>query len=344
LNPYDRCVANKIVNNSQMTIVWHVDDLKVSHVDEAVLDMEVKWLESLYGSLIGGKSNCHTYLGIDMCFRNKKLQLSMMGYMREIIEEFPYELVENVATPAAPHLFDKDENGAPLNTSDSKIFHQVVAKVLWAATRVRPDLLTTLSYLTCQVKAPDQDDLKKLIRMISYIKNTIDLPLTIGMNDSCKAHWWVDASFGTRYQLRSQTGATFSLGFGSIYSMARKQKLNTTSSTEAELVGVHDAMSQIIWFRHFIKAQGIKLSNNILFQDNKSAILLHKNGTASSSRNTRHINIRYFFIKDRIKSGEVEINFCPSNEMVADFFTKPIQGKRFIDLRNVIMGVQLEKE
>jgi hypothetical protein len=117
----------------------------------------------------------------------------------------------------------------------------------------------------------------------------------------------------------------------------------TTSSTEAEIFGVHDAMSQVVWFRYFLMAQEVKVSHNILFQDNKSAIILHKNGTASSSRNTRHINIRYFFIKDRIKAGEIEVIHCPSNEMVADFFSKPLQGKRFLELRNIIMGTQVDQ-
>jgi hypothetical protein len=302
-----------------------------------------KWLELLYGSLVGTKGNCHTYLGMDMCLTNQKLQVSMVGYLHEIVEEFPYEIGGKATTPASPHLFDKDDDAVALTSDDAKIFHQVVAKVLWAATRVRPDLLTALSYLTCQVKAPDQDYMKKLVRMNTYIRNTIDLSLTIGMNDSKEMRWWVDASFGTRYQLRSQTGATLSFGVGSIYCMARKQKLNTTSSTEAEIVGVHDAMSQVIWFRYFVLAQGVKMSRNILFQDNRSAIFLHRNGTASSSRNTRHINIRYFFMKDRIKAGEIEIVHCPSEEMIADFFTKPIQGKRFSELRSVIMGENVEQ-
>ena len=204
--------------------------------------------------------------------------------------------------------------------------------------RARPDLTTALSYLTCQVKSPGQDDMKKLIRLISYMQETINLPLILGMNSSNEIRWWVDASFGTRAGMRSQTGATMSLGVGSISSISRKQKLNTTSSTEAELVGVHDAMSQIAWTRHFMLAQEIKIYRNILFQDNQSAMYLEKNGINSSSRNTRHINIRYYFIKDRIKSGEVELIHCPTENMVADFFTKPLQGKRFMMLRKIIMG------
>jgi hypothetical protein len=337
-------VANKVINGAQMTIVWHVDDLKISHKSEKILDQEIKWLESVYGALTGTKGNHHTYLGIDMHFNKGKLQISMLGYLQEIIDEFPFEITsKTVSTPAAPYLFDKDKNAKLLNPAYIKIFHHVVAKVLWAAIRVRPDLLTAISYLTCQVKSPDENDLKKLSRLVAYIGDTIMLPLTIGMNNSKELNWWVDASFATRHEFKSQTGATLSLGIGSIYSMSKKQKLNTTSSTEAEIVGVHDAMSQIIWFRHFIMAQEVKISRNILFQDNRSAILLHKNGTSSSSKNTRHINIRYFFIKDRIKSGELEVQFCPSNEMIADFFTKPLQGKQFIALRKKIIGENLEK-
>ena len=116
------------------------------------------------------------------------------------------------------------------------------------------------------------------------------------------------------------------------------KKLNTTSSTEAELVGVHDAMSHIAWTRHFMLAQEIKMYKKILFQDNQSAMFLEKNGISSISRNTRHINIRYYFIKDRMKSGEIELEYCPTENMLADFFTKPIQGKRFMMLRKIIMG------
>jgi Endomembrane protein 70 len=137
LNPYNRCIANKIVDNSLRTVVWHVDDLKLSHANEKVLDSEVRWLESLYGPLIGAKNSCHTYLGIDMCFKDKKLQLSMVGYLHEIVEEFSYEIAGKVAAPVAPHLFDKDESGTPLSIDHSKIFHQVVAKVLKSYSRFR---------------------------------------------------------------------------------------------------------------------------------------------------------------------------------------------------------------
>jgi hypothetical protein len=89
---------------------------------------------------------------------HKSEATGLVGYLHEIVEEFPHEIGGKATTPADLHLFDKDDDAVALISNDAKIFHQVVAKVLWAATRVCPDLLTALSYLTCQVKAPDQDE------------------------------------------------------------------------------------------------------------------------------------------------------------------------------------------
>ena len=65
-----------------------------------------------------------------------------------------------------------------------------------------------------------------------------------------------------------------------------------------------------------------------------------KNGRASSSKRTRHINIRYFFVTDKIKSGEVAVQYCPTDEMISDFFTKPLQGSKFYQFRKVVMDLQ----
>ena len=77
-----------------------------------------------------------------------------------------------------------------------------------------------------------------------------------------------------------------------------------------------------------------------MYQDNKSAILLEKNGKKSSGRRTRHINIRYFFIADRVKRGELKIEYCSTDDMPADFFTKPLQGKNFFQFRKQIMNIK----
>ena len=88
----------------------------------------------------------------------------------------------------------------------------------------------------------------------------------------------------------------------------------------------------------FMEAQGYEIKQNILYQDNKSAILLEKNGKASSSKRMRAVNIRYFFLTDQINKGNLSVEYCPTGMMIADFFTKPLQGKLFEEFRNLIMG------
>ena len=110
------------------------------------------------------------------------------------------------------------------------------------------------------------------------------------------------------------------------------------SSTEAELVGVSAYIPCNIWLLMFMKEQGYEIKDNILYQDNQSNIRMLKNGRNSCTGNSRHIHIRYFFIKDRIKKKEVKPEYCPTHSMLADYFTKPLQGEQFRMMRDVIMG------
>ena len=115
--------------------------------------------------------------------------------------------------------------------------------------------------------------------------------------------------------------------------------MNTRSSTEAELVGVDQPLPLILWSRLFCTAQGMKIDDNILYQDNESAIRMETNGKASCTKRTKHIEIRYFYITDKVKSGEVTIEHCPTKEMIGDYFTKPLAGALFKKFRNIILGV-----
>jgi hypothetical protein len=174
---------------------------------------------------------------------------------------------------------------------------------------------------------------------MKYLRGTRTLPLILSANGSGILKWWVDASFAVHPNMRGHSGGGLSLGRGFPIVSSTKQKLNTRSSTETEIVGADDFMPAICWTRYFMEAQGYKIQDNILFQDNKSAILLEKNGKASSSKRTKHINIRYFFITDRVKKGDVSLIWCPTGDMVGDYMTKPLQGALFRKFRDQIMGV-----
>ena len=99
-------------------------------------------------------------------------------------------------------------------------------------------------------------------------------------------------------------------------------------------------MSHLCWNNYLLECQGYNINSTIMYQDNHPDILLRNNGRASSSKRTKHLNISYFFITDRIKKGDLHIEYCPTDNMVANFFTKPLQGKKFLQFRKVIMNLQ----
>ena len=167
----------------------------------------------------------------------------------------------------------------------------------------------------------------------------MDLPLVLSADESGQIRWWIDSSFAVHDDMMSHTGGTMSMGKGSIYSTSVKQKLVTRSSTEAEVVGVHDVMPQLMWTGHFLLEQGFHVKETVLYQDNTSSILIEKNGRNSCSKRSRHMNIRYFFIKDQVDSKRVRIEHCPTTDMIADYFTKPLQGAPFRKLRDLIMNI-----
>ena len=173
---------------------------------------------------------------------------------------------------------------------------------------------------------------------MKYLNGTTDLGICLEPElGILSIHAYVDASFAVHADFKSHTGVVVTLGGGGIYFRSTKQKLNSTSSTEAELIGVADAMPQIIHLRDFLIQQGYLIGPAIMYQDNMSTIQLIKNGRSNSDR-SRHINIRFFFAKDRVDQGELVLKHMPTDQMIADILTKPLQGEKFRTLRAKLLN------
>ena len=234
VNPYDPCVANRIVNGKQHTVTWHVDDLKSSHVDSKVNDQFLEWLKKKYASdeigevkVMRGKK--HDYLAMTLDYSIPGvLRVDMTKYVKSMIDDFPVKLEGVGKFPWTDKLFTVDTKSKKLEYEKAKIFHT--------------------------------------------------------------------------------------------------------------LVGVDDIISKVLWTKLFIEAQGHKVTTNVIYRDNTSAMKLEANGKASSGKRTRHFNIKYFYITDLIERKEVQIKYCPSDAMLADYMTKPLVGTKFIHFRQQIMN------
>jgi hypothetical protein len=311
----------------------------------------IKWLKREYKSIFEDSSGemsvscgkAHTYLGMTLDYSLPgRVMITMFEYIMEIIAAYDNADPKGggTKTSAAPeNLFKIDDDCKKLNPVKSQEFHTLVAKTLYATKRARPDTCTAVTYLTTRVREPDTNDWKKLSHMIKYLRGTKTLPLVLSASGTGILKWWVDGSFAVHPAMRGHTGGGLTMRRGFPIVTSTKQKLNTRSSTESELVSVDDCMPAICWTRYFLEAQGYQVTENIVYQDNESAILLERNGKASSSKRTKHIHIRYFFVTYRINKQELTMEWRPTGDMIADFMSKPTQGALFRKFRDQIMGV-----
>jgi hypothetical protein len=174
--------------------------------------------------------------------------------------------------------------------------------------------------------------------VLGYLIDTMKYYFTLFCSEIKNLTWYFDGSYASHSDMRGHNGAVLVAGNCSVLFRSNKQKVNTRSSTETELIAVDDALPTVQWTRYFMTEQGYNLETEIK-EDNRSTMILMKNGRLSSGKRTKHLDIRYFYVKDLIDRGVVKLSHCISDERLGDFFTKPIQGKRFHILRDILLNI-----
>ena len=164
VNDYDQCVANKTINGRQCTIIWHLDDLKISHVDKEVVEDIIKMLNKKFGKespLTTTRGRVLEYLGMTLDYSTKgKVKISMYDYIDKLLTELPSDMNGSARTPAASHLFNVNKDAKKLPEESAQIFHHLVAKLLYLSCRTRQDIQTAVAFLCTRVQSPDEDDYK----------------------------------------------------------------------------------------------------------------------------------------------------------------------------------------
>ena len=174
--------------------------------------------------------------------------------------------------------------------------------------------------------------------MLSWVKENIYDKRIIGSNNLTDMYTWIDTDYAVLRDMRSHAGGSISMGHGLLCKKKLVQRLNTKCSMEAELVGVSEYLTYNLWL-FFLHGKENGIMNNIVYQDNQISIRVKKNGRNSCNGKSRHINnIRYYFVKYRVDKREVKIEYCPTQMMLAYYFTKILKGEVFKIFRDIIMG------
>jgi hypothetical protein len=260
--------------------------------------------------------------------RSGEVKITQEGYIQDLLRD---SSVEGLAkTPAADNLYETREDTPMASTEVSEWFHTQVAKLLYLAKRTKPECLTAVAYLTTRVTKCNLDDVVKLIRLIKYIRRTQNTGILLKPGKlGVMARSYIDAAYGVHEDGKSVTGCVTVIGdSGPVHAKSVKQKIVTKSSTEAEVVATSDSANQALHLRNFLIEQGHKQESTVIYQDNLSCMALINKGKSSSER-TRHMSIRYFWLTEKIKEGEIKLEHIRTEDMYANLLTKPLQGSQF---------------
>ncbi|KAJ9547356.1 LOW QUALITY PROTEIN: hypothetical protein OSB04_019899 [Centaurea solstitialis] len=265
------------------------------------------------------------FLGLQVKQFEKGIFISQGKYVRDMLKKFDLTTCSEMKTPMAPPLkLGKDSNGKFVDVST---YRGMIGSLLYL-TASRPDII----YATCLCARyqadPKESHLKAVKCIFRYLKGTPNLGLWYPMDSGFDLTAFSDSDFaGCKLDRKSTTGGCHLL---LVSWTSKKQNSVSTSTAEAEYVATGSCCAQVLWMRNQLLDYGFQLSKIPIFYDNISAIAISNNPVLHSK--TKHIEIRYHFIRDHVMNGDVELHFIPTEYQLADLFTKTLDEKRFNQL------------
>lgn len=225
--------------------------------------------------------------------------------------------------------------------ADNVPYREVVGSLMYLPTNSRPDIAFALSYVSQHMEKPARMHWNALKRILKYMKGTQSYGLKFSTGFEIRLRVFSDADFANDISTRrSHTGFVFMLGTGPISWCSRKQKTVALSTTESEYIAASESIKELIWLQMLFKeffdsGDGIPL----LSSDNQSAIKLIKN--PEFHKRTKHIDIKYHFIRKKFSNGLFELQYVSTTDQVADILTKPLAKDKFVRFRSMIGVVQV---
>jgi hypothetical protein len=332
-NENDCCVFNFNSEEGQLTVVLYVDDLKMTCKCLEKIEWLIQSLTSKYEEITINRGRVHHYLGMTFDYTDG-LSISMSKYEDDLVET----VKRTVSTPAGEDLFKINEEAEELNDQERKQFHTLVAKLQFMAKRTRPDILLPVAYLATRVQVSTVEDNEKLNRVLRYIKGNQNMQLTA--DPSVKEELllaYTDASHAMHSDRISHTGAIVIVHGLPVSCSSKKQHAISLSSYEAELMALSEEAKEVIWCQSFLRSQTGFESPALLFCDNLGLVQSLHREKGSTHSNAKHIEIRYFWMREGVAKGSIKVEHVGTKEQLADFFTKPLQGEDFRRLRGRIL-------
>ena len=323
----DKCIFYKTKGKDKIIFGLHVDDKIYISTSQYLVDEFLTSLEKRFGTVTHNTGDVLSFLGLRI-IRNRQtgeITVDQPAYLNDLVDDIPdYRLP---TSPVSREIIQRSEFGESV---DSKVYTSRVMKLMYLATKTRPDVLFGVSTLASRTSDPKQIDMHQLDRIYKYLRGTKDFQLKIKC-DNMVLSASVDASFGVHRDGKSHSGMVLLVSGCPIFSRSTKQKSVATSSMHAEILALYEAIPYILWARELMRELGYEQkAATKIEQDNEAALTVYDQGWSKSNK-TRHLGIKYAFIGEQIEQDVIEPVYTKTNDVKADILTKPIHGKKFYD-------------
>ena len=341
----DPCIYTKVVEQdskkSVIIIAFYVDDLIIVSNDNNLLIDEKHKLSTRFE--MEDQGEIHYCLGMSIK-RNRDaglLSINQNAYLRNILKEFGMINCKSISTPMelGKKFAKLEDNESPLNT---KHYHSLIGSLTYASIATRPDISSAVSILSQFMSKPGKEHWVGVKRILRYIKGTLNYGLyyTATSHKKIQLNGYADDWAGDQCTRRSTSGYVFQIGKSPVSCCSKRQPVVALSSTEAEYIALCYASQETIWLRQLLKDINFEQPfATKLFEDNQGTIALAKNAKINSR--TKHIDIKFHFIREAIENKKIDVEYCSSDNMIADTFTKSLLKPVFEYLRDRLNGRDL---
>lgn len=331
----DPCLYVKYSRGTWIYVLIYVDDLiAASTSNENLSDFESD-LKSFYKMKDLG--DIKFYLGINVeRDSNGIFYLHQGSYINRKINEFGFEDCKPSKIPLEPGYMKRNEVEDPLETNNT--YRKAIGSLLYISTNTRPDIAVSTSILASKVSEPTQSDWTEVKRIFRYLKTTLNKKLKLGSefeDENENLEGYVDANWGGDENRRSNTGYLFQVYGGTICWSSKRQKSVALSSAEAEYIALAESVQEAIWLDKLLKELNVKVEKPIVInEDNQSCIKMLNAG--KFRQRTKHIDIKYHFVRELVADNFISVKYCPSTEMKADLLTKPLESVKLAKFTKAI--------
>lgn len=333
----DACLYTKHDNDGWVYLLIYVDDIIIAAKSKEVIDQIKTSIQKQIDIQDLGYIN--HYLGMEVTKDTDGIYyLCQSTYINQVVREFG--LGDSKVSPipigvSYGKAIHSNDNGLLLSNAK---YQQLTGCLLYISVNTRPDIAAAVAILAQKTSKPHQDDWNELKRVLRYLKGTANYKLALASksnNDISDLFGYADANWAEdRLDRKSNSGYVFMFNGGVVSWMCRKQGCVALSSTEAEFIALSEACQEAIWLRKVLTDLNFKIdSPTLIFEDNQSCLKLIVG--EKLSKRTKHVDTKKHFVRDHVDGGDIRCEYCSTDDMIADLFTKPLAEARFKKLREM---------